>query len=121
MPIIRYVLFAASFVVALLSALDRQLAPPGERFAAPDVDRSIIRIQSDRALPEKIVFDTSARVVTAVSSPLLAHEPPNHPARDAMAMAEAAKPEANVAPRLQRGATRDTRSHTNRAPRAALQ
>ena len=115
MPIIRYFLFAAGFVVALLSALDHYLGSPGERSAAPDVDRSIIRIRSDRALPEKIVFDTTARIAAAVSSPLLAREPPNHPVRDAMAMAEAAKPEAHVASKLQRGAMRDTR--WNRAPR----
>ena len=120
MPIIRYALFAASFIVALLYALDHYLPPPGEHSAARDVDRSIIRIRSARALPEKIVFDTTARIAAAVSTPVLADEPPDHPPRDALAMAEAAMPEAKATPRLQR-AIRGTRLRMNRPPHPALQ
>src|SRR5947209_19994455 len=96
MPLIRYFLFATSFIVALLSALDHDLPPPEVRSAGPDIDRSIIRVHSARALPEKIVFDTNAHIAASVSSPLLAGEPSNHAARDALAMAEAARPEAKV-------------------------
>src|SRR3954452_10083583 len=100
MPLIRYFLFATSFIVALLSALDHYLPPPEARSAGPDIDRSIIRVHSARALPEKIWFDPTASIAASVSSPLLAREPSNHVVRDALAMAEAAKPGAKVTPRF---------------------
>lgn len=118
MPIIRYFLFAGALVVALLFALDRNLPPLGERSIGPEVDRSIIRIHSARALPEKIIFDTSTQIGATVSSPLLAAEPPAHIASNALAMAEPRKPETNT-PAPQRGATRAAGLRSNRAARSA--
>lgn len=107
MPIIRYFLFASAFVVALLFALDRSMPPLAEISTGPDVDRSIIRIQSARAWPEKIVFDTSAQIASAVSSPLLASEGPDDDASQALAMAQE-KPETKIAPASQPSSVRAT-------------
>ena len=98
MPIIRYFLFAGAFAVALLFVLDRNLQPLVTPSAAPHVDRAVIRIRSARALPEKIVLDTSSSIATAASSPLIATEAPSRPARDALAMAETPQLEAAIAP-----------------------
>ncbi len=98
MPIIRYFVFASCFVVALLFSMDRSLAPLGEAAAGPEVDRSIIRIHSARAWPDKIIFDTSSQIAATVSTPLLAAESPDHAAGDALAMAAPAKPETKTAP-----------------------
>jgi hypothetical protein len=97
MPIFRYFLFAGAFVVALLFVLDRHLPPLGEAASATDVDRTVIRIRSARALPEKIILDTSSGIAAAASSPLLAAEAPSHVADDAVAVAETPKPAAAIA------------------------
>jgi hypothetical protein len=58
-----------------LDHASQRLIPTFEIFlAADDVDRSIIRIRSARAFPEKIVFDTTTPIAATVSSPLLARE-----------------------------------------------
>jgi hypothetical protein len=59
MPIIRYFIFAGGLLVALLFLADYFLPASPELSAGVDVDRTIIRIHSMRALPERIVFDTS--------------------------------------------------------------
>ncbi|MDF0494234.1 MULTISPECIES: hypothetical protein [Bradyrhizobium] len=112
MPIVRYFVFASSFVVALLFLLDRSLPQPAERAAGPDVDRTSIRIHSTRALPERIIFDTSTRIATTVSTPLLAAESPDHGAGNALAMLETRKPD--VTPASRRGTARAAGLHSNR-------
>jgi hypothetical protein len=59
MPIVRYIVLVGGLLLALLFAADRYLPEVPERFAAGDVDRTIIRIRSTRPRPEKVVFDTS--------------------------------------------------------------
>lgn len=98
MPIIRYFLFAGAFALALLFVLDRNVPPLATPSAPPHVDRTVIRIRSARALPEKIVLDTSTSIATAASSPLIAAEAPDRTARDALAMAETPQVEAAIAP-----------------------
>lgn len=78
MPIIRYFLFASAFVVALLFALDRNLPPLDNMSASAPIGRNVIRIHSARALPEKIILDTSTGIAAAASTPLLAAEVPSH-------------------------------------------
>lgn len=117
MPVIRYFLFAGAFVVALLFALDSNLPPVRERSAGPEVDRSVIRIHSARALPEKIIFDTSE--IATISSPLLAAGLPDRAASNAVATAEPPKPETKIAPVPQRGATQATSLRSKRATRSA--
>jgi hypothetical protein len=118
MPIVRYILFASSFVVALLILLDRCLPPLREHSAGPEADRTTIRIGSARALPERIIFDTSGQVAAAISAPQLAAEPADHDSRNALAMVEPRKPEPNITPASRHGATRPAGLHSNRTPRA---
>jgi len=77
--------------VVLLLALDCSQPPRAEIATSSSVDRSIIRIHSARAWPEKIIFDTSTRIATAVSSPLLATERPDDHASQTFAMAGGAE------------------------------
>ncbi|MBH5398746.1 hypothetical protein HZZ13_13220 [Bradyrhizobium sp. CNPSo 4010] len=88
MPIVRYVVFASSFVAALLFLLDRSLPPSVARAAGPDIDRTTIRIRSTRALPEKIIFDTSALIAATVSTPLFTADSPDHGESNALALLE---------------------------------
>ena len=118
MPIVRYFLFAGAFVVALLFALDRSLPPPADSSASSDVDRSIIRIHSARAWPEKIVFDTSTEIATMVSSPLLATERRDDSSQ-ALAMAAPQKPETKIAPASQPSTVPTTSFRSKRAARPA--
>ncbi|MDF0520490.1 hypothetical protein P0R31_24920 [Bradyrhizobium yuanmingense] len=112
MPIVRYLVFASIFAVALLFLLDRSLPQAAERAAGPDVARTSIRIHSARALPEKIILDTSTRIATTVSTPLLAAESPDHGASNALAMLETRKPD--VTPASRRGTARAAGLHSNR-------
>jgi hypothetical protein len=50
MPIVRYFVFVGGLLLAPLFAADRYLPEVPERFAAGDVDRTIIRIRSARPL-----------------------------------------------------------------------
>jgi hypothetical protein len=61
MPLARYFFFVGGVLLALLFASDAVLPklPAVEATADPGVDKSIIRIHSDRKWPERIVFDTS--------------------------------------------------------------
>ncbi len=117
MPVVRYVLFASIFAVALLFLLERSLPQSAERAAGPEVARTTIRIHSARALPEKIIFDTSTRIAATVSNPLLAAESPDHGTSDALAMLETRKPD--VTPASRRDTARAADLHSNRNDRAA--
>src|ERR1700676_4434625 len=62
MPLARYFLFVGGVLLALLFVVDAVL--PTLPVADADrtntgVDRSVIRIHSDRKWPERVVFDTS--------------------------------------------------------------
>jgi hypothetical protein len=58
MPLLRYFLFVGGVLLALLFISDAYLPklPAAER---ADADLPVIRIQSDRKWPERVVFDTS--------------------------------------------------------------
>jgi hypothetical protein len=65
MLLLRYFVFVGGVLAALLFAADAY-APKTEVASVPDgVDRSVIRIHSDRKWPERVVFDTSAPTITA--------------------------------------------------------
>ncbi|MBH5371922.1 hypothetical protein [Bradyrhizobium glycinis] len=100
--------------MALLFLLDRSLPPLGERAAGPDVDRTTIRIRSARALPEKIIFDTSTEMA---ATPLLAADSPDHGESNASVRLEMRKPD--VTPASRRRAARAADLHSNRNARAA--
>lgn len=105
--------------MALLFVLDRNLPPLATASAAPDVDRTIIRIRSAHALPEKIILDTSTGIAAAAASPLIAAEAPSHALSDALAMAETPKAETKTAPAVRHGATRAAGLRSNRTARSA--
>lgn len=119
MPIFRYVLFAGAFAVALLFALDRNLSPLVQRPASPDVDRTVIRINSALTLPEKIIFDTSAQITATISPPVLAAEPQDETASNTLATADVPKPQMKRTSPLQHGAPPTTALHSSRAARSA--
>ncbi|QDF40584.1 hypothetical protein FJN17_25095 [Bradyrhizobium symbiodeficiens] len=118
MPIVRYFLVAGAFVVALLCALDRSMPPLADMSAGTGVDRSIIRIHSASAWPEKIVFDTSTQIATVVSSPLLATERRDDSGQ-ALAIAAPQKPEIQNTAASPQSAVRATSFRSNRTARAA--
>jgi hypothetical protein len=61
MPVARYFLFVGGTLLALLFALDafvpQQTVLAGN--AATSINKTVVRIRSDRKLPERIVYDTS--------------------------------------------------------------
>lgn len=117
MPVVRYVLFSSIFAVALLFFLDRSLPQPAERAVRQEAAQAPIRIHSARALPEKIIFDTSTRIAATVSTPLLAAGSPDHGASDASAMLETRK--LDIKPASRRDTTRAADLDSNRNGRAA--
>ena len=66
MPLLRYFVFIGGVLLALLFASDAYL-PKVAVAEGPEtgVDKSIIRIHSDRKWPERIVFDTTPPTVTS--------------------------------------------------------
>ncbi|KRP96289.1 MULTISPECIES: hypothetical protein [Bradyrhizobium] len=116
MPIVRYVVFASIFAVALLLLLDRSLPQPAERAAGPEAARATIRIHSARALPEKIIFDTSTRIAATVSTPLLAADAPDRGTSGALTMLETRTPDVAAS---RRDTARAAGLHSNRNGRAA--
>jgi hypothetical protein len=60
MPLARYFFFVGGVLLALLLISDAYLpkSPVADRVYT-DIDKSIIRIHSDRKWPERVVFDTS--------------------------------------------------------------
>lgn len=67
MPIFRYFVFVGGALLALLFAADHLLPsePVARTVAAVSNEQPLIRIRSDRHLPERVVFDTSQPTVAA--------------------------------------------------------
>ena len=60
MPLARYFVFVGGVLLALLFISDAYLPKlPAAESDSAGVDKSIIRIHSDRKWPERVVFDTS--------------------------------------------------------------
>ena len=62
MPLARYFVYVGAVLLALLFVVDAvlpQLPAADANRTATAVDRSIIRIHSDRKWPERVVFDTN--------------------------------------------------------------
>jgi hypothetical protein len=78
MPLARYFFFVGAALLALLFVVDAWLpTSPVTAVADAAAETPMIRIQSDRKWPERIVFDTSIPVVSpvqtaAVTMPVLA-------------------------------------------------
>jgi hypothetical protein len=67
MPIFRYFMFVGGALLTLLFAADFLLqgSPPVQSVASASYDQPLIRIRSDRHLPERVVFDTSQPTIAA--------------------------------------------------------
>jgi hypothetical protein len=87
MPLARYFLFVGGVLLALLFLIDEVLPkPPVEQERAEaSSDKPVIRIQSDRKWPERVVFDTNlptivppqmARIEAPVRAPTTVSEVP---------------------------------------------
>ena len=69
MPVARYFFFVGAALLALLFVADAWLPKlPATSVADAAVETPMIRIQSDRKWPERIVFDTSIPVVSPVQT-----------------------------------------------------
>ena len=116
MPLARYFVFVGGVLLALLfvvGAVLPQLPVADTDTAGAEVDKSTIRIHSDRKWPERVVFDTSLPTVVpgqalkteaAIPAPapaIVADVPPKARVREAFAQLvppESKKPE----PKLQK-------------------
>ncbi|MDA9469308.1 hypothetical protein [Bradyrhizobium sp. CCBAU 53415] len=67
MPILRYFVFVGGALLALLFAANFVFpaAPVAEAVATASNDQPLIRIRSDRHLPERVVLDTSQPTIAA--------------------------------------------------------
>jgi len=67
MPIFRYFMFVGGALLALLFAADFvwPISPAAQAVASAGYDQPLIRIRSDRHLPERVVLDTSRPTIAA--------------------------------------------------------
>lgn len=67
MPIFRYFMFVGGALLALLFAADLvwPTSPSTQTVAGASYDQPLIRIRSDRHLPERVVLDTSQPTIAA--------------------------------------------------------
>ena len=69
MPLARYFFFVGGALLALLFVADAYLPKlPAANVTDASADLSIIRIQSDRKWPERVVFDTSVPATSPVQT-----------------------------------------------------
>jgi hypothetical protein len=73
MPVVRYFLLVGGALLALLLLSNEVLPqlPVAERVAVSGPDKSVIRINSDRKWPERVVFDTSMPTIVPPTAPAL--------------------------------------------------
>lgn len=77
MPIFRYFIFVGGALLALLFAADFVFptAPVEQAVATASNDQPLIRIRSDRHLPERVVLDTSQPAIAAPAVKTVAEAP----------------------------------------------
>jgi len=73
MPVARYFLLVGGVLLALLFLLNEVLPqlPVAERVAESGSNKSVIRINSDRKWPERVVFDTNMPTIVPPIAPAL--------------------------------------------------
>ena len=73
MPVARYFLLVGGVLLALLFLLNEVLPqlPVAERVAESGSNKSVIRINSDRKWPERVVFDTNMPTIVPPITPVL--------------------------------------------------
>lgn len=89
MPIFRYFVFVGGALLALLFAVNyiAPAAPMAQAVATASNDQPLIRIRSDRHLPERVVLDTSQPTIAApvVKTAVAAPQPPDSASAAALA------------------------------------
>ncbi|MGY4596201.1 hypothetical protein ACVWXL_003947 [Bradyrhizobium sp. GM22.5] len=78
MPIFRYFFFVGGALLALLFAANYVLptSPVTQAIATASNEQPLIRIRSDRHLPERVVLDTSQPTLAAKIAAIAAPQPP---------------------------------------------
>ena len=73
MPVARYFVLVGGVLLALLFLLSEVLPqlPVAERVAEAGPDKPVIRINSDRKWPERVVFDTNMPTIVPPVAPAL--------------------------------------------------
>jgi hypothetical protein len=81
MPIFRYFIFVGGALLALLFAADYVLpaSPVTQAVATASNEQPLIRIRSDRHLPERVVLDTSQPTLAAPAVKIAAVAAPQPP------------------------------------------
>ncbi|WP_027525977.1 hypothetical protein [Bradyrhizobium sp. Ec3.3] len=84
MPILRYFVFVGGALLALLLVVNLALpeGPVGQSIVTSSNEAPLIRIRSDRKLPERVVLDTSQPRVAStapVNTASVAPQPPAQP------------------------------------------
>lgn len=81
MPIFRYFVFVGGALLALLFAADFMwpTSPVAQAVAGASYDQPVIRIRSDRHLPERVVLDTSQPTIAAPVTKMAAVAAPQPP------------------------------------------
>lgn len=89
MPIFRYFVFVGGALLALLFAADFVLPsqPVAQAVATASIDQPVIRIRSDRHLPERVVLDTSQPTIVPPAVRTAAVVAPQPPAQDSTSAA----------------------------------
>ncbi|MBB4375499.1 hypothetical protein SAMN05216573_111121 [Bradyrhizobium sp. Rc3b] len=96
MPIFRYFTFVGGALLALLFAVNFAFpaAPVAQAVATVSNDQPLIRIRSDRHLPERVVLDTSQPTIAAPAvktAAVVAPQPPVQEAQSAALAEQSAK------------------------------
>lgn len=83
MPIFRYFVFVGGALLALLFAADFvwPVSPTAQSVATASYEQPLIRIRSDRHLPDRVVLDTSQPTIAAPTMKTAAVAAPQPPAQ----------------------------------------
>ena len=97
MPLVRYFVVVTGVLLAMLAVANWSLpSPPPLPNQAADIDKTTLRIRSERKWPQKIEFDTAMDPFIASSAPRLAIAvpamQPEKPPLDALAQAKPPEP-----------------------------
>ncbi|MCA1545838.1 hypothetical protein I6F36_03300 [Bradyrhizobium sp. BRP19] len=89
MPILRYFIFVGGALLTLLFAADFVLpaAPVAQAVATASNEQPLIRIRSDRHLPERVVLDTSQPTIVAPAVQTAAVAAPQPPVQESLSPA----------------------------------
>ncbi|MBR0815423.1 hypothetical protein JQ544_28095 [Bradyrhizobium diazoefficiens] len=89
MPIFRYFVFVGGALLALLFAADFVFpaAPVAQAVATASNDQPLIRIRSDRHLPERVVLDTTQPTIVPPAVKTAAVAAPQPPVQDSASAA----------------------------------